>query len=191
MTKRIISAIVAILIVVPVIFLGGKLYIFAVYLLSLMSLHEIIKMKDSYKKVPILIRILLFALISFLVLNNIYSKNIILSLDYSYVAALLLTTLLPTIIYHNKDIYSIDDAFFWCGMVFFLGTSFNLLMIIRNIDITLLFYLILITTTTDTFAFFTGYFIGQNKLLPTISPKKTWEGFIGGLLAGTITGVLF
>ena len=35
---------------------------------------------------------------------------------------------------------------------------------------------------TDTFAYFTGYFLGKHKLCPKISPKKTVEGSIGGTL---------
>jgi len=35
----------------------------------------------------------------------------------------------------------------------------------------------------DTFAFFVGRFVGRHKLAPTISPAKTWEGFVGGTAA--------
>lgn len=35
----------------------------------------------------------------------------------------------------------------------------------------------------DTFAYFTGMLLGKHKLFERITPKKTWEGFIGGLLA--------
>ncbi len=34
---------------------------------------------------------------------------------------------------------------------------------------------------TDTFAYFTGYFFGKHKLCPTVSPKKTVEGALGGI----------
>ena len=44
---------------------------------------------------------------------------------------------------------------------------------------------------TDTFALFTGMFIGKNKLAPSISPKKTIEGFIGGALMGTFIATSF
>ncbi|MFM2207378.1 MAG: hypothetical protein RL213_1353 [Bacteroidota bacterium] len=41
--------------------------------------------------------------------------------------------------------------------------------------------------SNDTGAYFTGRFLGKRKLFERISPKKTWEGFIGGaLLAGII-----
>jgi len=46
----------------------------------------------------------------------------------------------------------------------------------------LLGYLILGAVATDTFAYFTGYFLGKRKILPDISPKKTIEGSIGGYI---------
>ena len=36
----------------------------------------------------------------------------------------------------------------------------------------------------DIGAFFTGTFLGRHKMTPVLSPKKTWEGFAGGMLAG-------
>lgn len=44
---------------------------------------------------------------------------------------------------------------------------------------------------TDTFAYFTGRFFGKHKLNPVISPKKTVEGSIGGILFCMISFVLF
>jgi phosphatidate cytidylyltransferase len=35
----------------------------------------------------------------------------------------------------------------------------------------------------DTFAFLVGHVVGRHKLAPTISPGKTWEGFVGGTAA--------
>jgi len=44
--------------------------------------------------------------------------------------------------------------------------------------------------TNDTFAFIVGKSIGKNKLFERISPKKTIEGFVGGLCFSIITGIL-
>lgn len=44
--------------------------------------------------------------------------------------------------------------------------------------------------TTDIAAYFTGRTLGGPKLWPAVSPKKTWSGFAGGLVAGTLAGVL-
>lgn len=53
-----------------------------------------------------------------------------------------------------------------------------------------LLYLLLITKMTDTGAFFVGKKFGHNKLSPYISPKKTWEGAIGGLCSAVVTSIL-
>lgn len=44
--------------------------------------------------------------------------------------------------------------------------------------------------TSDTFAYLSGRFLGKNKLFERISPKKTWEGFIGGLLFTVLVSVI-
>ncbi|GLS43135.1 phosphatidate cytidylyltransferase [Methylobacterium brachythecii] len=43
--------------------------------------------------------------------------------------------------------------------------------------------------STDIIAYFTGRTIGGPKLMPRVSPKKTWSGALGGLAAGTLAGV--
>lgn len=43
----------------------------------------------------------------------------------------------------------------------------------------------------DIGAFFTGTFLGRHKMTPTLSPKKTWEGFVGGMIAGAVVAVAF
>lgn len=44
--------------------------------------------------------------------------------------------------------------------------------------------------TNDSFAYLTGRFLGNNKLFERISPKKTWEGTIGGIVFAVIAGYL-
>lgn len=53
------------------------------------------------------------------------------------------------------------------------------------------FYLLTVTYTTDTCALFSGKFFGKNKLAPFISPKKTWEGAIGGLISAIAVSIAF
>lgn len=43
--------------------------------------------------------------------------------------------------------------------------------------------------STDIIAYFTGRSLGGPKLLPRVSPKKTWSGALGGLAAGTLAGL--
>lgn len=52
-------------------------------------------------------------------------------------------------------------------------------------------YVLVISKMTDIGAYFCGKIFGKNKLAPSISPKKTIEGALGGLGASLITSVLF
>ncbi len=54
-------------------------------------------------------------------------------------------------------------------------------------------YLILLfcfSAVSDTGAYFTGVFFGKHKMAPVISPKKTWEGFVGGMIISVIATYL-
>jgi phosphatidate cytidylyltransferase len=53
-----------------------------------------------------------------------------------------------------------------------------------------LLWMFAVVWTTDIAAYFTGRRFGGPKLWPQVSPKKTWSGFSGGLLAGVLSGVL-
>jgi len=50
--------------------------------------------------------------------------------------------------------------------------------------------LVILISCNDTFAYFAGVLFGKHKLVPSISPKKSWEGLIGGLIASLIGGAL-
>ena len=54
----------------------------------------------------------------------------------------------------------------------------------------LLLFLIFITQINDVMQFIWGKLIGKHKILPKISPNKTWEGFVGGLISSIIIGYL-
>lgn len=55
----------------------------------------------------------------------------------------------------------------------------------------LIFYLIAVVKFTDIGAFLIGSRWGRHKLIPRISPSKTWEGVIGGVAAGLLTSLIF
>ena len=50
-------------------------------------------------------------------------------------------------------------------------------------------FLFLIVWGCDSFAYYTGKAFGRRKLAPRVSPNKTWEGTIGGLVGATLIGV--
>jgi phosphatidate cytidylyltransferase len=52
----------------------------------------------------------------------------------------------------------------------------------------LLLFLIFITQINDVMQFIWGKLLGRHKILPKVSPNKTWEGFIGGMLSSIVIG---
>lgn len=50
----------------------------------------------------------------------------------------------------------------------------------------LIIFIIMITAFNDVFQFTWGKLLGKHKILPSVSPNKTWEGFIGGILTTSV-----
>lgn len=52
----------------------------------------------------------------------------------------------------------------------------------------LLLFLVFLTEINDVLQFIWGKLLGKHKITPKVSPNKTWEGFIGGVISTTIIG---
>ncbi len=186
MKQRIISAIIAILICVPIIILGGKYYIFLISVLALLAYKEILSLSIFDKKMPILIKILGVISLLCLVFINFESESFN-SISYVQILIPLLLLSTPTIFYQKN--YNSTDAFYLIGLILFIGLGFNGLIFIGQ-NIYLLIYLFSITILGDTFAMLFGKLIGKHKLAPNISPKKTVEGSIGGFLIALVVPII-
>ncbi len=53
----------------------------------------------------------------------------------------------------------------------------------------LLFYILVLTVSNDFMQYFSGKMFGKHKIIPNVSPNKTWEGFLGGIIGTTILSV--
>ncbi len=186
MKLRVISAIVMIAIFVPLLLIGGTPFAVFMTILSVLGLYEIIHVRESERKFPIIVKIFAYLLVMFFTICNFDSLQFVFNVDYRVISFIIFAFLLPMIFIKDTKVYDLNDALFLIGSVLFVGLGFNLMIVTRNFDMSYIIYLLLITTITDTFALFTGKLIGKRKLAPTISPKKTIEGSVGGSLMGTV-----
>lgn len=191
MKKRVVSAIVAIIIVIPLFLLGGIPFAVGVGLVAALAFKEISDLKEN-KNIPMLIKILAFTCFEVLVYNRLQASYIHhqVGVSYAMIAITVLLLIIPSI-FDKKGNYTTKIALSFVGSIITIALFFNLLIIIRNLDKWLLLYLILIAVLTDTFAMIIGCLIGKHKLIPAVSPKKSVEGSIAGSLVGTIVASIY
>jgi len=73
----------------------------------------------------------------------------------------------------------------------YLGLMFGFLLAIRrDHSVWVLLWVILVTKSSDIGAFATGKTIGRHKLIPWLSPGKTWGGLVGGMVFAGVVGAL-
>lgn len=195
MKKRVISAIIMLGIFIPLFLIGNIFFTLAIYFVSMLALKEFLDIKSTKKELPEFINFISYLLLTLLIFFNTSiggnGEKIILTMDFRILSGLFLIFLIPTVLYHDRKKYSVNDAFYLIGGIFFLGTSMSLLILLRNHGTLLLTYLLLITIITDTYAYLTGSLIGKHKLIEEISPKKTWEGTILGTLFAVFISTMF
>ena len=190
MKIRTISAVILLAVFIPLLIVGGLPFAMLMALLAVCSLYELFKTRRKVNKIPMAIELYSYILVAFFTMNSYGSGNILL-LDYRILAFLILINLAPLVFVNNKEKYGFNDAIFLISSTIFVGSTFNLLVTIREYNINYIIYLFLITAITDTFALITGMYIGRHKLAPEISPKKTIEGLIGGTFMGTFVATMF
>lgn len=74
---------------------------------------------------------------------------------------------------------------------FYIGILLSTVYLVWDINRYMAWLIFILAWGCDTFAYFSGKFFGKHKLIETLSPKKTIEGFVGGILGATALSFLF
>ena len=136
------------------------------YIVGIFEVCKLFKIEDKKS-------ILFLAVLTWITLLSI--KDVML---VAFVPALLMASFKA---YKNEDMKDVLPFIYpTVGLILFFGlyVKFGIFSII---------WLIIVVAFTDTFAYFSGKYLGKTKFSPT-SPNKTLEGVAGGIIAGTIFG---
>lgn len=189
MMKKSIVAVLLLFIFLPIVLLGGWIFKVAFLLVGVLGLKEIIDLQKHHKKIPLFIVFLSFLLFVLYVLN-IENRYYSYGISEQKNALLVLFLFLPCLFY-GKESYTTHEAMYLSGSILFLGTSFSSILFIREYDIWLFWYLVLVPIVTDIIAMQIGRLFGKHKCAPLISPNKTWEGAIAGTIVSVVVSSLF
>lgn len=105
-----------------------------------------------------------------------------------------LVVLLSMLAYvRDKDLKGAGGAVAAAAFTFiYMGVALGFLLAIRREhSVWVMVAVIMIVKMCDSGAYFTGTAIGKHKLIPWVSPGKTWEGLVGGLVAAAGFAMLF
>lgn len=177
---RVFSGVLGLLFLIFVIIKGGLLLSFSIFVISTIGLLEFYKAMRSMSYKPILIIGLIGNI--FMFLSTIYS-----SIGLDLIITLLIILSLAGLLF-KKDLNLGDVAVTILGFIYVPFMLFHISFLDGTKYIWLIF---IIAFGTDTFAYFVGSLLGRHKLCPSISPNKSVEGAVGGILGSLILVIVY
>ncbi len=194
MKQRIISALVGIALLIFILVVRDTfIFNLAVALLAAMAVTEILHCVNI-RRLSIYIPCIVF---------SVAVPFIITISGISLLAIAIIFSLTMLIIYlKNHDIIRYETVSMSVVTSFFVSVSFGSLICLKDVSrlfptcfekadgLFLLMMVLICSWATDSGAYFTGIFLGKHKLAPTISPKKTIEGAIGGIIVCVLVNIL-
>lgn len=179
MAKRFLAAVLGVPLILAVVFFGGSvpiLFDIAVAIICVFCAGEFALAAQTAKLYPLSIPSVLFA----------GTYPMVLTYGYGLLAGYVYTgVVLAMLVFFHKKITYKEFAYTY-GMTLLMTVALSSIVMMKNADTahaSLYFVLSLgLPWMADIGAYFTGSFLGKHKLCPSISPKKTVEGVIGGVV---------
>lgn len=206
--KRSISGAIYILLLLTSILFSTESFFILFGVFLVIAIYEFCNLTQVNKTLPLIIGTLLYATITLIshynkittaTINQYFDTNIEITVNIQQLNIILLAITLVVSIkcilflfYDNIQKISTSSKYLYLfgyiilPFVFITKISFG----IKDYNPKIIIGLFLLIWTNDTFAYIVGKSIGKHKLFERISPKKTIEGFLGGLLFAILAGYL-
>lgn len=206
--KRSISGVIYILLLITSILYSTESFFILFGIFLIIAIYEFCNLIQISKALPLILGTLLYSSITLishynkvttLTINQLFNTNIEFTVNIQQLNIILLAITLVVSIkcilflfYDNIQKISTSSKYLYLvgyiilPFVFITKISFG----IKDYNPKIIIGLFLLIWTNDTFAYIVGKSIGRTKLYERISPKKTIEGFLGGILFAILAGYL-
>ncbi len=186
MLTRIITAVVGLIVFLPIMYFSGT-YVFdvAIAAVSVIAMYELLSCVGMKKSIAVGIPVYVYAVALPLYIEVSY-KYI-----YNLSVLVILWLMFTSVMSHGK--YGMEKLASLASFSVYVVSSFTGLILLRRLSGgQFIIWLVFIGAwVTDTAAYFVGRFFGKHKLIPDVSPKKTVEGAVGGVVFCTAAFVLY
>lgn len=175
---RLISASVALAILIAALYLGGVYLKGFLFIISLIMSYELV---NALKKVGFNI-----PLVVFFMGNALHFATYLFDLP-AYFSLMMIFFILGIFFVFNNEVDLNDIGY---GLLVVVYIPYLLYPVIPLVNTIYLYMIFVIAFSTDTFAYFIGSKMGKHKLMPIISPNKSVEGAVGGTIGCVIISIL-
>ncbi|MDR0298168.1 MAG: phosphatidate cytidylyltransferase [Streptococcaceae bacterium] len=187
MMQRTLTAVIAGAGFVAFLVIGGWAFQALTGALAIVAIYELFKMHGL--KINTLATILAFAAGFVLAFPRL---TLAAGLDASgpfQAFGFLVLVMLGVMVFSHGD-YTLENIGFSFVAAFYVGFGFGNLALARENSLFIAALAVLIVWSTDIFAYLTGRQFGRHKLLPEVSPNKTIEGALGGILGSVVVSLV-
>ena len=190
MLKRLITAIVGCVVLLPVLIFSGTYVLpIAVTIVTLIGLFEMFKCIGVHKKLTITLPAYFIAGILPTVVKLQKGEGTIMGIICA-LSMLYAIYLLSISVFDHKNVTFHEASLVFMTGLYIIG-GFSSIVFLRELSDNIYLLVFIGAWITDIFAYFSGRLFGKHKLCEEISPKKTVEGSIGGIVFCALSFVLF
>lgn len=188
MLKRVLTSVVGVAILLPILIFSNTYVLpVAIAIVTFIGLYEMFNCVGIKKKLAMTIPAYMAA-VTLPILAKYY-RNI----NGGIIAAIMILYalyLLAVAVFGHKSHSIIDAAMAFMTAIYIVG-GFLSIQLLREQSSSIYLLVFIGAWVTDIFAYFSGRFFGKHKLCEAVSPKKTVEGSIGGIIFCSISFVIF
>jgi len=198
--KRILTGFLLTLILLPIAVINNPIVFFLfqaiVIAFVVIATYEMLTMFEKEKPIRLRTKIIILALTLINYFNvgglvgplepETFPGLILLTINIHPIITIALTVIIILLVFVLDDEFTINDVGKAFIIINYVGLGASAITMLRYLGVRFIFYVLLISTLTDMFAYFIGMIFGKRRLAPKISPKKSWEGAIGGAVIATL-----